>query len=132
MNEQRWKDQTSFYDPEDDSSGNCTQAAVASLLDLPLDSVPNFKEADTVLGFWDAFEDFLLEQGFWTLRKDSNYCPEGYYLAGGPAERGCDHMVVMHSGKLVHDPHFSRAGLLKVEHVWLLIPVDPAQHPSKT
>lgn len=35
-------DQTILHDPQTGAIGNCMQAAIASLLDLPLDAVPHF------------------------------------------------------------------------------------------
>lgn len=130
----RWIDQTTFYDPENPKSGNCAQAAVASILGLPLEDVPDFKDiADNdSYKFWASFEEFLLECGFWTIRKDgSNYVPEGLYLACGPSARGCGHMVVMEEGALVHDPHFSKEGIKDIEHIWILVPKDPAQFQNR-
>ena len=134
MKEQRWVDQTTFYDPENPKSGNCAQAAVASILGVNLESVPDFKKeaGEDAYSFWTLFEDFLFNQGFWTMRKDGpNYIPEGYYLACGPSSRDCGHMVVMRSGELAHDPHPSKEGIIEVEHIWMLIPMDPAQHPNR-
>lgn len=126
-------DQTTFYDPSVPESGNCTQAAVASILGLTLDQVPDFKKAagENSYIFWTLFEEFLEEQGFWTIRKDTDrYVPEGYYLASGPSSRGTGHTVVMKNGELAHDPHFSREGVLKIEHIWILVPFDPSEHPK--
>lgn len=41
--------------------------------------------------------------------------------------RGVSHMVVYHDGKLAHDPHPSRAGILEVKRTWVLAPLDPAR-----
>lgn len=131
MSTVRWKDQTTFYDPAEEESGNCTQAAVASLLDIPLDSVPDFKKeaGNHAYMFWMLFEDFLLEKGFWTIRKDTDsYIPEGYYLASGPSPRGVSHMIVMKEGEMVHDPHPSKEGIKEIKSIWILIPVDPSKH----
>lgn len=49
------------------------------------------------------------------------------YLASGISPRGVHHMVVMKDGKLVHDPHPSKAGIGEVEHLWLIVPIDPAE-----
>jgi len=120
-------DQTTFYDPEaeDPNKGNCTEAAVASILGLQLSEVPRFhQEGGDAVDFWSAFEDFLTGRGLYVLREEGNFVPECMYLASGPSKRGCKHMVVMQDGKLVHDPHPSRAGLLSVDFIHLLIPKD--------
>jgi hypothetical protein len=128
MPPERWINQTTFYDPERPKNGNCTEAAVASILGLPLEAVPLFRDAGpTSHDFWCAFEDFFEGLGFGVVRLPGNHVPDVLYLASGPAERGCSHMVVMRDGKLIHDPHPSAAGLLSVEHVWLVVPHDPAR-----
>lgn len=50
-------DQDRFYDKEKGTKGNCLQAAVASILGLSLEQVPNFHEAES--GFWPAYHSFL-------------------------------------------------------------------------
>lgn len=126
---ERWITQTTFFDPSDPKNpnkGNCTEAAVASILNLPLAAVPTFH----VVGgessqFWRNFKEFLWERGFYVQMMPGNHCPNSLYLASGPSERGCNHMVVMCDDFLVHDPHPSRAGLTHVENVWFLLPIDP-------
>lgn len=122
-------DQTLFGE-----EGNCVQASVASILGLELDEVPNFiKEYPETPDFWDAVEDFFLEKGFVLWLKGANLCLPVNYLAQGKTSRGYHHMVVMNDGKLVHDPHPDRKGIIEVEHTWLVIPVDAAIcYASKT
>jgi hypothetical protein len=127
----RWIKQTTFYQPDDaenPNKGNCTEAAVASLLGIPLPH--KFGPSGDVYEFWTDMDACFERHGFWALRKDGDYRPDGLYLASGPSARGCSHMVVMRAGKLVHDPHPSDAGLLKIEHVWLAVPIDPAMPPN--
>jgi hypothetical protein len=127
----RWITQTTFYDPAkpDACTGNCTEAAIASILGLPLAAVPRLAGLKSP-EFWGAIDDFIGSCGFYLHRFDGNYQPEGLYLASGQSPRGCSHMVVMQDGKLVHDPHPSRAGIDPVQHVWLLVPKDPAATSS--
>lgn len=123
----RWITQTTFPDPANPGSGNCTEASVASILGLPLCDVPNFRAngADSY-NFWRCFRMFLSERGFYAMRRDEDFGPEGVlHLASGPSARGCPHMVVRMGPQIVHDPHPSRVGLLRVDHVWMLIPFDP-------
>ena len=39
---ERWVEQTILHDPEKKNYGNCMQACVASLLNIPLNDVPHF------------------------------------------------------------------------------------------
>lgn len=53
---------TPIYQTEiNDKTGNCMQAAIASLLDLPLEKVPHFKKAND---WFQAMYDFLRENGY--------------------------------------------------------------------
>lgn len=121
-------DQTIFVGDVEGRPGNCMQAAVASILGLPLDAVPHFAAMPADEGdswpCWDAFDSFFDARGFEAVRLDYEFCPESFYLASGPSPRGVSHMVVMRDGKLAHDPHPSRAGISKVESVWLLLARD--------
>lgn len=125
----RWQDQTTFYNPEDKGGGNCAEACLASLLNIPLASVQKFydkTDPDPVYRYWRNMENFCFSKGFWLIRKDCEYVFEGMYMVSGPSARGCKHMVVYQDGRLLHDPHPSRKGIDKVEQTWLLVPLDPA------
>lgn len=98
--------------------GNCMQAVIASIFDLPLDAVPHF------LTFGDqwhhAFRLWLKSKGMkenlWHTRwieeeiVDISFIPEGQYVdALGLAARGLNHACVFQKkGKWfvpIHDPH---------------------------
>lgn len=124
----RWVTQTKFYDPtqpQEVCTGNCTEAALASLFGIGLDDVPSLQGL-AGSDYWDALEEFVRSRGYALSMHPPSRYPAGLYLADGPSERGCGHFVVMRDGKMVHDPHPSRAGLLNVERVWSLMALDPA------
>ena len=54
--------QTTFSDENNPKTGNCMQAAIASLLDLSLEDVPNFIEFDD--GYYKPLYKLLCEQGY--------------------------------------------------------------------
>ncbi|MFI1535557.1 hypothetical protein [Streptomyces anandii] len=115
--------QTIFYDDPDGRPGNCLQAAVASLLELPLDDVPHFLlHAD-----WDErMVAFCTRHGYRpTLQPVDQYCPYG--MAWGPSERGVRHAVCWVDGRMAHDPHPSRAGLLRVTELIAFTPAPPSR-----
>ena len=102
--------------------GNCWQAAVASLLGLPLGVVPDFAQEPDPDG---SYEDFLRRRGLVGVRVPRGCAPDAYYLAKGPSEAtGRPHMVVMRAGELAHDPHEGRRGLSSVDEVHLVVPAD--------
>ncbi|HSC89607.1 MAG TPA: hypothetical protein VLC09_20130 [Polyangiaceae bacterium] len=124
MGPARRVDQTSFY-VEGVSNGNCTEAAVATLLGLRLDEVPEFPRESPAV-HWDAIDAFFAERGLELV----SMAPDdtlfgGLHLASGLSARGVHHMVVMQNGAVVHDPHPSRAGLLEVKRVYIVVPRDP-------
>lgn len=128
---ERWVTQDRFYDKERGLHGNCMQAAVASLLGRPMSDVPNFIEGpEGESGFWEEVYAFCRGQGlaFETYHNDGRgrHVREGYHLAYGPAARGCGHVVVMNNDEMAHDPHPSRAGLLEVQGIYVIRPLDLA------
>lgn len=128
----RWVDQTRMHDVAADIAGNCVQAAVASLLHVPLETVPDFADGkpcttpEDTGRFWRRFDDYLAKQGLTTVRLPGNHCPESLHLASGMSPRGVNHMVVRQGDGIVFDPHPSRAGLLDIQTVRVLAPLDIA------
>lgn len=124
-------DQDRFYDKDKGTRGNCLQATVASILDLNLDDVPNFMDAPEEIGFWGLFHQYLRSRGFLALeiqRATLILEPDCYYLAHGDSPRGVKHSVIYRKGRLVHDPHPSREGLVRdPDYICLLVPIDPAE-----
>lgn len=89
--------------------GNCLQAAVASLLGLPLDGVPHFAESP---GDWVAeMVQFAREHGHHIVWRGNGDRPD-FGLVFGPTVRSAEltHAVAVRNGQ-VWDPHPSRAGL---------------------
>ena len=88
--------------------GNCLQAAVASIIEFPLNTVPNFILFDE---WYDRMEEFLRIKGFELFDEPD----EGeIYLAFGLSPRNVKHAVVMKDGVVIHDPHPSRGGVTGV------------------
>lgn len=102
--------------------GNCFQACLASLLDLPLQEVPNFYAG---LHSGDAIPPEV-EFHIWTWFKNRGLCvldwafapdtmqdlldgmaariPGVHYLITGQSVRGTEHCVVCCNNRIVHDP----------------------------
>lgn len=111
--------------------GDCFRCAVASIMELPAEVVPHF-------GQYDWAEDG--ERGKRNLREWLK--PMGLYyfeiefeeewlknwqghmachhILSGVSPRGLRHACVGFDGKLVHDPHLSRAGVAPDEGKYLL------------
>lgn len=112
---------------KDGDRGNCMTACVASLLDLPIESVPYFiGEPD----FWDAVLDFLFKNGYeynqtfypmegYDFDWKSSPGVDGYFICAGPSPRlpGLDHAVIYKNGVMVHDPHPDKTGILSIKEI---------------
>lgn len=113
-------DQTKFGHGE----GNCFAAAIASVLELPIDLVPGVTPDEA----WGSYMERLRA---WLSEHDHNYIEVkhdgfeshdkrhwGWHLicAKGPRNRDTGqaiyHAVVGFNGDLKHDPHPSRRGVL--------------------
>ena len=139
--------QTSFYDSNaspDKQRGNCLTAVVASLLELPIEEVPNFVQ-DHVdhaseddpddagdWNWWSRLHRFLTEHGhqMYYLRNVEHPEPhpphengfpdpesgEFYAVSGiSPRDPRIHHIVIYRDGVMVWDPHPDSAGLASVD-----------------
>lgn len=100
--------------------GNCFQACLASIFDLPLNQVPDVMQTSD----WkSACNQFLSQFNLYLILIDaSSFTPLGYYILSGKSPRGDFlHSVVALRGEVVHDPHPSRAGILSHKDVCLFV-----------
>lgn len=122
--------QDKFTPPDHSSKGNCFDACVASIMDLPLAEVPPFTQMGT--NWFASFHKFAHEHGFelYGTGREATHGPiaeyegvDGYVIVNGTSPRPWvkdGHAVIYKNGKLVHDPHPSNDGILSIEG-WLLL-----------
>ena len=111
--------------------GNCLNACVASLLELPLGGSEGVPEQND-----GALRSWLLERDMgsvWVTRIRREATPPepyvelagggSYYFAAGisPRDPGVDHAVVYSDGELQHDPHPEGKGLAIVTEWGFLV-----------
>lgn len=109
--------------------GNCLQACLASILEVPLEATPNFlvQESDWLdaLAKWldvqFAMSVVLLKFG----DTPSFTQPRGYCVASGPTRRYPKHSVVWLEGRIVHDPHPARPGLNRIDDLLVFTVPNP-------
>lgn len=123
------------YQTQFGSKGNCMQAAIASILELPLDHVPDFGADRTAYEFNHALDNFLFTKGFGVVcvdvGKSDNYDPVGCYnILSGPTSPDHDrlHATVGKGNKVIHDPFPGGLLLTEIRYIEYLVPVDPAAH----
>lgn len=118
----------------DPSKGDCQSACLASLLDLPLSSVPNFLldlPEEAGVEFARRINRFLAPFGLMHLELEyRGFCERCkfydvdtmYHMIYGPSPRSKDilHAVVGRNGEIFHDPHPSRSGLLEPRTDWTI------------
>ena len=151
--------QTILADPEradghnaEGIAGNCYQAALASVLELPLEQVPHFAQdgerwqetSSAWLSAQGVIRSFYVDEHLTRLTYPLYVEPGSDWwgtsasgeirgaLGAGPSPRGpWRHVVVLdpETGDMLHDPHPSGAGVLEVDEVELLI---AAQLRSRT
>lgn len=117
--------QTIKHDPANGAWGNCHQAAVASILERPLEEVMHFGE-DGVDGveFARREKEWLRSQGY-EIIWIAFTCPlddvlaylkvldsDLYWILGGKSRTGCGHSVVGYKGEIVHDPSPKKSGIV--------------------
>ncbi len=104
-------------------NGNCMQAATASMLDLPLDAVPNFIEHDDPNRDMDAFFE---SRGYRIVERPKNTALRGYYFVTGTSTQGHPHIVIYRNGRLAHDPNPHGNGLVSVKKILEVVPLPQA------
>jgi hypothetical protein len=126
-------DQTTFGH----GKGNCFAACVASILDLPIESVPNFCCDFTDDTWWAELKAWLRPRGcvpwFIDLNNDNREGALGLvrewaivpYIGSGPNPDGVVHSTVWIGDAMAHDPNPSRRGITKLDDIILIVGSRP-------
>lgn len=130
--------------------GNCTEACIASVLEVPLEEVPDLYDATTDTGHdperWTQLRQWLRERGFLWMFADFKardlplrfvdhwqFAPDDFltqidwdtshYFFCGPNPDGLPHCVVAQGGQVVWDPNPFRRGITAVDGLVYLTPL---------
>jgi len=129
--------QTKFggLDTPIDERGNCFQAAVASILEIPIEESINIQDWNGTEWF-DKFREWLEQFGLSTigLATDGNITIQGYHLIeceSTTLNNGELHVVVGLNQEVVHDPNPNATTIGKVVDYIVFTLLDPAQRISK-
>lgn len=125
-------EQTKVHIPGE-QRGNCMAACVASILELDIRELPDVDEVEEKgLIFTNVLNTYLAQHHGLTYAYVPDYLiggvrVPGYHVLNGPTirtrETGIHHAVVAWDGRMVWDPHPSKAGLLEVESYSVLSPI---------
>lgn len=102
-------------------NGRCFNACLATLLDVPEASVPDFPDDDD---YEASIDRFLSRWGLRYVRVPVGVPPVGLHLVEGISPRGGMHAVVGRDGDIVWDPHpqdGTGRGLVRKHYYGLLI-----------
>ena len=114
--------------------GNCLAACFASVLEIPIEKVPNYIGYEN---WFEKFDNFVAEHGyriFWyKMKKENEYedilgftAKNCYLIACGKSPRGdFDHCVIYKNGEMAHDPHPSNGGIENVKDIMILVKINP-------
>lgn len=120
-----------------DETGNCLQACIASVLELPLADVPNFAifGSDPATGdenpeWWREICKWSRSRGIEPIWLDGNgswfKTFPGFTIAFGDTASGSKHCVVMKGGTLTHDPLPDGRGVVSIDGAMTFALLDPA------
>ena len=112
--------QTILHDPDNGQYGNCFQACIASLLEMPITQVPHFyehgengSEALSKLNTWLALHGmgfFDISGNIGDIFKNN---ANTYHIISDYSPRNNFHTVIGLNGEMVFDPHPSNDGITK-------------------
>lgn len=124
--------------------GNCMAAVVASMLELPITEVPNIETLYDVKNVeWNIIlYEFIRSRGFewqtddryriYHFIHEDHYFQEreiialqnDLYLVSGKSPRGIQHICIYKCGKLVHDPHPTKEGIVTFDFFETIKPIN--------
>ena len=87
--------------------GNCLAACLASIFEVPIESIPEFAEDP----WYNQFEEYMistfgLQPAEIVIDQCDGWKPKGFHLISGNSPRGdYKHAVVGKNGEPVHDPY---------------------------
>lgn len=136
--------QTRFggIDTPQEEQGNCFQACVASVLELPLEeaftNIPYEQVNGGKPGEWfDKFNEWLARYGLGCIAidVDKDNPPAystllGYHIAQVDSvtlRHGDAHVVVIYNGEVVHDPNPNAESLGKMRGYYLFVTLNPSR-----
>jgi len=117
-----------------DLGGNCFQAALASILELTLEEVPDFCNIYSIETeeWYSQYITWLNKKGLtsltFALTKDWNLkhlnLKDCYLLVTGKNKNGVNHCVIYRNAQPIHNPN-RKCGGIKPETVDIIFPLNP-------
>jgi hypothetical protein len=115
-----------------DGQGNCFNACIASILELPLREVANILPRDE--RYWGPWQEWFTAKGLQLRECSAKNPPKGWAIASGDgfrvypdghekAGKPISHATVAFNGEVLHDPFPGGKGLAHVSYYWAIEPI---------
>jgi hypothetical protein len=107
-----------LHDKNLGTRGDCMRACIATLLQEDPTTLPHFVNDPNEPNWLNGLNKFLATRGLFYVQVPNVRmfwpCAAGdvYHLLIGTTKRETKHAVVAMNGKMIHDPHPSREGLI--------------------
>lgn len=145
----KYHKQAFLHDPENGVFGDCYRTVLACLLDMERDDVPHFVNTMNYQQWEQAvqpkYDAWLSEHGVMelaipitgdldsVLEMQKSRGTHGYPCQlTGTSRTGCNHVVIVQDGKIIHDPSLTGSGIVGPcddGYFWLTW-IIPARHPA--
>ena len=125
MSLEKLYDMLVLHDEITGKRGDCLRACVATLLQEDPVTVPHFVDDPSEPNWVFGLNKFLAPRNLFFVMVPhvrmfwQSAAGPVYYLLIGNSDRGLNHAVVAYNGKIIHDPHPSRSGLITKDPSWL-------------
>lgn len=113
-----------MHDKNLGTQGDCMRASLATLLQEDPATIPHFMSDPAEPNWIYGVNKFLAVRGLFYAQMPNvrlfwhSSAGDVWHLLIGKSVRGSNHAVVAKNGKMVHDPHPSRAGLISSDLTW--------------
>jgi hypothetical protein len=110
----------------DNPKANCLPAALASILEVGIERFEDVYQADWWMGVAQSLRPFKFVPVYYHVGGEPDFppiAPPGYHVAIGQSPRSDKHThaCVALDGKIVFDPHPTRAGFVGEIARWILL-----------
>ena len=112
----------------DFENGDCFRACVASILELPIEKIPNFMGNgpnffdENIRKWGDENKIRMIDIQFHDEENRDKSLKDCYIIASGKSPRNNDfmHSIVWFNGKIIHDPHPDKNGIVGNPEIFTL------------
>lgn len=117
------------YQTKFGKEGNCFVACLASILELNIEDIPDFRDVDK---WYFDYKRWLLKKFDLDLlalegwgKRTIGFAPKVYAVVSGLSPRGFQHSTIYFGNEMVHDPHMDGGGVTDITDWIYIVSVFP-------